>query len=354
MRPDLDRPGDFSPYPNNVRGSFFREIEKQQIREEIIAAEERRHQLEAEVRMEMMMEREMALGGTHGFPIFSGPQNMLMDPRLPISNHPETRFRDAMPFSRGSGVRITEVKATPEVNKERIILLPKPEGNVSGVKRKATTPPATEVSMPCSDPKKCTKERLLHCELCQVSATGEKAMKEHFQGKKHKSREARQLSQVNGQNFAIGLFSRKAINSPNKLTEITKDREEEPKEEIVKKDEVAMTKKVEKDSLKFKFWCPMCKIGAFTEKVMNAHKRGKKHTSLLLESLNSRASAPENRKVSETATEKEVSKAKSETAAVETDVKNEKEKENEKEKREGTDNVALAQSEGTLLLGWIE
>jgi hypothetical protein len=35
---------------------------------------------------------------------------------------------------------------------------------------------------------------------------------------------------------------------------------------------------------KFKFWCKMCQIGAYSEMVMEAHKKGKKHLARLQKS----------------------------------------------------------------------
>ncbi|CAK9168865.1 unnamed protein product [Ilex paraguariensis] len=34
---------------------------------------------------------------------------------------------------------------------------------------------------------------------------------------------------------------------------------------------------------RFKFWCEMCQIGAYSMKVMEAHRKGKKHVTQLLE-----------------------------------------------------------------------
>lgn len=124
-----------------------RELEKEQIREEIIAAEKaRRRALEEEVRREMMLEREMALrrGGGDGFAIFSGfePRHSVMQHQFEgrlleerIVSAIEERFSsggrragigggfETVPFQRIAEPKVTEVKPTSEVCKEKVIFL---------------------------------------------------------------------------------------------------------------------------------------------------------------------------------------------------------------------------------------
>ncbi|XP_057495584.1 uncharacterized protein LOC130780586 [Actinidia eriantha] len=204
------------------------------------------------------------------------------------------------------------VKPLSEVSKERVIFPVKPEGDISGEKRKAVTPPlASEV--PSVGSKKKLKEEW-SCEMCQVSATSEQALKEHFQGKKHKARETGQRT---GKNYTIGLFPKKP-SKPIKLVEPTNSENPEDEETLegeslqVKKDNgLALQiihytgdsknknedsrQKVQKagESKKFKFWCEMCQVGAFTEKVMNGHKMGKKHVGRLQELNQNSGSVPD-------------------------------------------------------------
>ncbi|KAF7154670.1 hypothetical protein RHSIM_Rhsim01G0028100 [Rhododendron simsii] len=295
-----------------------RELEKEQIREQIIAAEKaRRRALEEEVRREMMLEREMALrrGGGDGFAIFSG-----FEPRHSVMQHQfegrsleerivlaiEERFSNSgrragigggfetVPFQRIAEPKVTEVKPTSEA---------KPEGSTSGTKRKAATPPTVCATEPPSvGPKKKRKEEW-SCAICQVSATSERGLNEHLQGKKHKSKEAGLITQKAGKNYAIGLFPKKT-SKPIKLVEPTNNKNlaqlQKSKPEDVKpnndlalvvyasdsnqngdsekmQDKGADWKKIQKNKNRFKFWCEMCQVGAFSEKVLHRHMKGKKH-----------------------------------------------------------------------------
>ncbi|KAI8570319.1 hypothetical protein RHMOL_Rhmol01G0025300 [Rhododendron molle] len=304
-----------------------RELEKEQIREEIIAAEKaRRRALEEEVRREMMLEREMALrrGGGDGFTNFSGfePRHSVMQHQFEgrsleerIVSAIEERFSnggrragigggfETVPFQRIAEPKVTEVKPTSEVCKEKVIFLAKPEG-LSGTKRKAATPPTVCATEPPSvGPKRKRKEEW-SCAICQVSATSERGLNEHLQGKKHKSKEAGLITQKAGKNYAIGLFPKKT-SKPIKLVEPTNNKNleqlQKSKPEDVKpnndlalvvyasdsknkngdsekmQDKGADWKKIQKNKNRFKFWCEMCQVGAFSEKVLHRHMKGKKH-----------------------------------------------------------------------------
>jgi len=300
------------------------EFEKEQIREEIIAFEmARRRVQEEEVRREMMAGRMALSRGSGGGSVFS-----VIEPRALLLQHQsegrsfeervvtaiEERLRDGgrrgrigggfeeVPFQRMAEPKIpkiTEVKSTSEVCKEKIIFLAKPEGNSSGAKRKADTPP---VAPPSVGSKKKRKDEW-SCALCQVSATSEQGLNEHLRGKKHKSKEAGLGAQKAGKNYTIGLFPKK-IDKPIKLVEPTTNKELEPpnSEDLNPNNDSALVVfrgnsglknkkgdssekmqendggfKEKKNKKSFKFWCEMCQVGAFSEKVMNKHKKGKKH-----------------------------------------------------------------------------
>lgn len=297
------------------------EFEKEQIREEIIAFEmARRRVQEEEVRREMMAGQMALSRGGGGGSVFS-----VIEPRASHLQHQsegrsfeervmtaiEERLRDSgrrsrigggfeeVPFQRIAEPRITEVKSTSEVCKEKVIFLAKPEGNSSGAKRKAVTPP---VAPPSVGSKKKRKEEW-SCALCQVTATSEQGLNEHLRGKKHKSKEAGLGAQKAGKNYTIGLFPKK-IDKPIKLVEPSTNKElKEPNSEDVKpNNDMALVAfrsnsglknqkgdssekmqenggdfKEKKNKKSFKFWCEMCQVGAFSEKVMNKHKKGKKH-----------------------------------------------------------------------------
>ncbi|XP_026423784.1 uncharacterized protein LOC113319841 isoform X1 [Papaver somniferum] len=173
---------DFFSDSNPVREEAIqREIEKRRIREEIIAAELiRRRELEDEVRREMAMERQL------GFPLLNNQvvdnnlNNQIIDAsssrlqdRFSISLQPEVGSFGRLPFQRHpDGVKITELKpAIP---------------SITGIKRKITAIGVNGFAL-CSSKKKPQKE--WSCALCEVSATSEKALDSHLQGRKHKARE---------------------------------------------------------------------------------------------------------------------------------------------------------------------
>ncbi|RZC87229.1 hypothetical protein C5167_007861 [Papaver somniferum] len=175
---------DFFGNSDPVREAIQREIEKERIREEIIAAELiRKRALEAEVRREMAMEREL------GFPLLSNSlhfqhnnhnlNNQVIDTssrlqdRFSISLRPEVGSFDRLPFQRHpEAVKITELKpAIP---------------SITGIKRKITAIGVNGFALGSSK-KKPQKE--WSCALCKVSATSEKGLDAHLQGRKHKAKE---------------------------------------------------------------------------------------------------------------------------------------------------------------------
>ncbi|KAJ6362125.1 hypothetical protein OIU78_002515 [Salix suchowensis] len=65
----------------------------------------------------------------------------------------------------------------------------KPDPNLCGAKRKAVTPSTGVGELPFAGIKKKPKEEW-SCALCQVSATSERGLSEHLQGRRHKAKEA--------------------------------------------------------------------------------------------------------------------------------------------------------------------
>ncbi|GMP63970.1 hypothetical protein CsSME_00025444 [Camellia sinensis var. sinensis] len=354
--PDFGRPAEFFRNPNDVREAIQRELEKQRIREEIVAGEiARKRLLEAEVRREMLMEREMALRGAERFSLFSGSaavSAMQFEPRLSLLHQSDGRsleerlalsLEDRLGYQarRGNGgfgtfsfqhnaePKISEVKTPSEVSKEKIIFLGKPEESFSGAKRKAVTPPVSggsELPSISGSNKKLKEE--WSCALCHVSATSEQGLNEHLQGRKHKAREAGLRALRTGKNYAIGLFPKKSAKPTiqiietidNKISELLpvnktgekllqkKSKAEDVKQsnnlalQVISKETNASSnhksgkfsgQKMQKSGdhkKKYKFWCEMCKIGAHSEKVMNDHRKGKKHVGRLQE-LNKNAAS---------------------------------------------------------------
>ncbi|KAL8040858.1 hypothetical protein ABFX02_10G127600 [Erythranthe guttata] len=312
-----------------------REMEKERIREEIIMSEMmRRRVLEAEVRREMMLEREYSLrrGGIDGFPfgpsstraplLGVGSEGRSLEERIAFSVTERERLNgrhvDSLPFQTRSSVdlRISEVKVNKE--KKKIILMAKPEENVSGSKRKAPSPPtqpptpppgaaATSEPPPENISKKKAAEKLT-CAICQVSTTSEQGLSEHKKGKKHKSKESALRA---GKNYTIGLLPTATRSTTCKPAEVLLETSTEPvKEDVVKstsdpllsekrddnetlnsdeskKNESVVVEKGQKNERKkwHRFWCEICQVGTPSQKIMNAHKKGKKHLKRSNQSL---------------------------------------------------------------------
>ncbi|XP_019453546.1 PREDICTED: uncharacterized protein LOC109355062 isoform X3 [Lupinus angustifolius] len=81
-----------------------------------------------------------------------------------------------------------EFKPYEETNKDKVIKLAKPDPDRYVAKRKAVTPDVDRNDHFPSSLKKKPKEDW-SCAVCKVSATSEKGLKDHLQGKKHKAKE---------------------------------------------------------------------------------------------------------------------------------------------------------------------
>ncbi|TMW84260.1 hypothetical protein EJD97_025520 [Solanum chilense] len=405
MAPQFENmPDHIQNQPANMREAIWREIEKEKIKQEIIAEEKaRRHMLELEVRRELMMERELAKQSGEGLSPFSSPA-MSFSHTLPFSNQqsvvrsveeriarsledrmgrdisvsrlgarneigrleivpfeeriPEIPFQQRSvepensalkPVSHSSVPMISELQSPlePSKEKDKIILLAKP--SVSGAKRKAVTPPVKVASQPPSSsvPNKNGKEDW-SCALCQVSATCERGLNDHLQGKKHKSKEAALREQRFGKNYSIGLFPKKP--KINNLSEadgnVNMEQMVKPQVELLLQNKsgersslVILEKEGAEDTItptlhhnaddlkktanaapkkqkarkKYKFWCATCKVGALSEVSLEAHRVGKKHKARLLVLSSAAASAV---KVESTPTVNEALKEVEETEAV--------------------------------------
>ncbi|XP_003610302.3 uncharacterized protein [Medicago truncatula] len=168
-----------------------REMEKEQIRRDML----RRIELEDEVRRELAMEGAF---GTMQKPLNSVWSNstpmMMMNPVAVDASQPP------------------EIKHFPQTSdKDKVILLAKPDPDLYGAKRKALT-----LDAPNDDPyaigmKKKPKEEW-SCELCQIKATSESGLNAHLNGKKHKAKEA-------GQKRKIDKCSRKSQKTAEKITD---------------------------------------------------------------------------------------------------------------------------------------
>ncbi|KAG5559564.1 hypothetical protein RHGRI_009187 [Rhododendron griersonianum] len=214
-----------NPSSSNEREAILlREIEKEKIRRELIAGEilRKRVLLEEEVRRRRDMMLVAALCRPHeGFSHSSawasdfGPRVSVLESRAikeRLAFSYEERLRgyrnrsgmagfEMVPFQRIPERRISEIKVI-ESSLEAM-----PGQNLSGVKRKAgTLLEAGASELHSVDLKKKPKEEW-SCSICQVSASSEFSLNQHFQGKKHKAKEAMgQRAGGTGKNYAIGLF----------------------------------------------------------------------------------------------------------------------------------------------------
>ncbi|XP_047333256.1 uncharacterized protein LOC124936775 [Impatiens glandulifera] len=217
--------GGYFPNPIDSSAAIQREIEKDRIREEIIAAEiVRRRMFDEEMRRELILEsRHVNLNRASGlltsssmisnlrssyFP--SETRSLEENLTLPFEKRSEfpavTRFEvlDSMQFQRSSEPRVSTVKILPlKASEEEAQSMDKPTVNLSGSKRKADTPVTSSEKM-------ASKNELNYCSLCKVGATCKENLNEHLKGKKHKSNVLK-LGQGEGKNFEIGFFPKTAV-----------------------------------------------------------------------------------------------------------------------------------------------
>ncbi|XP_021814007.1 uncharacterized protein LOC110756842 isoform X2 [Prunus avium] len=281
--------GYFSQHPHALRATqqtqtapmIERQLEKEKIREEIMAAE-RRRLLEAEVRRELMLERDIAMRRA------AAADGLAFDHHPRLLHHPLDHDRFA----------------TSLINNHNLIPLAKPDPNLSGVKRK-TPPTAGASELPPTGLKKKPKE-IWSCAMCQVSARSQKVFNQHLNGKKHKANEARLRAQKLGKSSSSAPLSKQTakFSEPEEIREsldpsdgldekmqdacTSKEKKEELpmendqcRENLKIKDEVEVVqgpgRKEAVRKKKFKFWCERCKVGAYSPNVMLAHMTGKKH-----------------------------------------------------------------------------
>nr|XP_043621739.1 uncharacterized protein LOC122593399 isoform X2 [Erigeron canadensis] len=347
-----------------MREAILREIVKERIRGEIIAEEiERRRILEIEVRNEMIMERHMAMRSSEGrvsammrlslppshINLFEqrslNPQPIHLEERIFLSIDEklgcESRGSSVTPFQPcGDSLKIKEtptgvtvvpfqrhddsletkeIFVPPEDNKKDNIVLGKPYGEIlSGTKQKLTSPTAECSSNPRADSSK-KKVKMWSCVICQVSTTSAHALNDHLQGKKHKVKEADFIAKKTGANFGLGVTPKKRVVNPWKLALTTAN----VKKSVTKKafgtgapndtkSESKKKREIKRD--KYPFWCEMCQAGAVSEKIMNIHKKGKKHLTNLAKvyrngKVNSEAPASEKFSNAEENSEMDMKKA---------------------------------------------
>lgn len=194
----------------------------------------------------------------------------------------------------------------------------KPDRDLYEAKRKAVAPPDVDGSEHFAFGLKKKPKEEWSCALCQVSATSERGLTEHLQGKKHRAKETALRNQKIGKSTNTSLSlkkSEKSVKSNEAIVTTTSgldakaDRpslqlgitrgcinqpladkgavESKNEDQLVQKDqnikglenengtsgqEVALKKRK-----KMKFWCEICQVGTASPIVMEGHMKGKKH-----------------------------------------------------------------------------
>ncbi|KAH0722603.1 hypothetical protein KY290_006579 [Solanum tuberosum] len=275
------------------------EIEKDRIRKEIIAKEvARRRMLELEVRRELMMEREIAIscGGDR----FAEP--MLFKEKMgmgvsAVSRHDKDMISE-VPFRyRVVAPNISTLDQSPKVEILQLQpsgvnenLLVKPGTIFFGAKRKAITLTEAVADKPPLSSAPVKNVTQWSCALCHVCTTNQDGLNVHLQGKKHKRKEVAFREQKDDKNCSIGLSPKKPkfiqlmehdLISGNQFEEGSSGINDNGPPSLLIDDSTNDMRKntthEKQNNGEFKFWCETCKIGTFSEKVMETHKLGKKH-----------------------------------------------------------------------------
>lgn len=174
--------------------------------------------------------------------------------------------------------------------------------NITGAKRALSGSDAGESEY--SNLKKKAKKEW-SCNICQVSASSERGLNEHLQGKKHKTKEAAPRAQNACKTYSIGLYKKEVAKSiagsgtadPGTNNEVKFTSEPLPfsksgdansgtddqplqknlNSDSLTKNESAVPHKVKKNDREYRFWCEICQVGVLSQHVMDMHKMGKKH-----------------------------------------------------------------------------
>ncbi|KAI3705218.1 hypothetical protein L1987_75452 [Smallanthus sonchifolius] len=215
---------------------------------------------------------------------------------------PDNNVRVAMPVQERYGRighHIGEFEAVPSskmkeiirYQPEDVIVLGKPTGaTVSGSKRKAPPPTVAGSNGICSTNSKKIMEEW-RCAVCDISTTCERGLNEHLAGKKHLAKVESLKGNNIGGDIGLGITKNSVKKQTSKIrsmkgniggdiglgiikSSVQKQQTSEVKTEA---EEVKMIGEGGRMIKKFKFWCKMCQTGAYDEKVMIDHKKGKKH-----------------------------------------------------------------------------
>ncbi|XP_058758302.1 uncharacterized protein LOC131631254 [Vicia villosa] len=187
--PSLQMDGGFSGFRPPLTGeeALRRELEKEVIRREIL----RRMELEEEVRRELAMERELGISAQR-LPNVQGLASQWSNPTVMnsvIVGHMDSSQPTLI-------LPPTTINPSPEIdNKDKVIVLDRPDPELFYAKRKATTLANSEIGPSTFNLKKKLKQEW-SCALCGIKATSDSGLNAHLNGKKHKTKEAGQNREI--------------------------------------------------------------------------------------------------------------------------------------------------------------
>ncbi|KAI3524307.1 hypothetical protein L1887_02960 [Cichorium endivia] len=276
----------------NMKDAIQRELEKEMIREKIMAEEvERFHVLEAEVRRELMMGRElMAMQSGRGVPssFMVGPQPDEFKETATshtgnpyASTLPDAKFKpppSLLPAAGGS----TEFKSCISKKMEWRcsickISAPCERGlleHLAGKKHHAKAASIVIKNTPKCVPS-LNKKMEWKCLICEVSVPCELGLQDHLAGKKHKAKvEALRADNIEKAKMSGETHEPLGIkNSP----ECAPNNSEEDKKKQLPPSLPAVAGSVELPKKKMEWRCPICKVCLTSEIDLQTHLAGKKH-----------------------------------------------------------------------------
>ncbi|KAI4377279.1 hypothetical protein MLD38_014937 [Melastoma candidum] len=297
------------------------EREYEEIRKDLLAL--RRRMLEASVRRELMLEREIFLrGGDNSRLTYDDRMIRFLDPSYPLmTRHFEFGYMAdqwMFPRSRPSdNIPLHQPQDNTAFDRNSLLPnKPKPDPNLSGTKR------TREMNFETVDNAESPMTHLVKkpkrgwvCDLCEVIMPCEKVLNDHLQGKKHKRKEAQLRSEEKDTHTAKDKELKEAQVLGGQLdASLTKDKESsrnakdgedtvncECKESTGPSGKPQFEKDMRKiidrpvessdtkatvtgaavnnssGKRKFKYWCEMCQVGAVSLVVYASHEKGKKH-----------------------------------------------------------------------------
>ncbi|XP_068652370.1 uncharacterized protein [Aristolochia californica] len=286
------------------REAIRRELEKERIREEIIAREILlRRELEEEVRRELALEREFALRRQADRFAFASSSSLLSERGATLPPLVDTRIgeRSLIASHRshevGSFGRLsTELQPEPTVSEIKSInefdRMKSVTSLVTGTKREPAS--GNELAWLSNVNSKMQKE--WSCALCQVSATCKEGLNEHLQGKKHRAKEAELKGSKKGGEPTTELtaLTEKKAPSPagkdeNKVLpnpEPSDDRKQQKQKTVRSRDGKQPLRKRQKTEgggkSRLPLVCELCNIKCYSQTVLRGHYEGRKHKARVI------------------------------------------------------------------------